>query len=159
MDGQGAAAASRVALLFQPLPSFMRSLARALSHITERVTHEDWEDLMGPLAASLPYVAAFKMLDSVAGPDRASWEANMSAEYNRPISMRRYSNTSAVMPLAAQYIVVAAVVGPGAAAGLTPGSDALDSPALAAAIEEALATRRGTWPYVSVGRHARARSV
>jgi hypothetical protein len=41
LDGAGDAAAERLELLLEPIPSFMRSLTRSLSHIAQRVTHED----------------------------------------------------------------------------------------------------------------------
>jgi hypothetical protein len=138
LNGQGAAAAQRVKLLFEPIPSFMRSLARSLAHVTERITHDDWADLAGPLIAALPYVSAFTLLDYVAGADRANWEANMTSEYSRNVSMLEFTVGKSVMPPRARYYVVAAVVGP-AMGVLVPGRDAFDNPPWAAAIIAALA--------------------
>lgn len=105
----------------------MRSLARSLAHVTERITHDDWADLAGPLIAALPYVSAFTLLDYVAGADRANWEANMTSEYSRNVSMLEFTVGKSVMPSRARYYVVAAVVGP-AMGVLVPGRDAFDNP-------------------------------
>ena len=137
VNGWGAAAAARAELLLAPIPGFMRTLARSLSYVPGRVTPATWADLTAPLVAALPFVSAFALLDEVAGGNRAAWEAAASAEYGRRVQMLRFTANDTVMPAAAEYFVVAAVVGPSAGV-LVPGRDAFDDPPRAAAILEAL---------------------
>jgi signal transduction histidine kinase len=142
LDGQGAAAAERVAMFVEPLPSFMRTLARALvlGNVTERVSPAAWADLAGAFVAALPYVSAFALMDVVAGPDRAAWEAATSAEYARPIVMLDFTASNA--PSCRRricYVVVADVIGDGSSVSI-PGRNSLPDQPRAAAILDALAT-------------------
>jgi hypothetical protein len=127
LNGWGAGAAARTAMLVSPLPSFVRTLARALQYTpAAAATDSVWGDLAAPLVAALPFVSTFALIDDVAGPDRAAWEANATAAYGRPIAMRQFAGGGGtVMPPAERYFVVAAVVGTGA---LTPGVDLFSDP-------------------------------
>ena len=139
LTGAGTACSARLELLFEPIPSFMRTLSRSLQHVTEHVTPADWADLAAPLLSAMPYAAQVSLYDEVSGADRASWEANMTAEYGRPVRMLVYATSDVSMPSAPVYFPVSAVVGPSVGV-LVPGRNVLDSAPRAAAIVAALRT-------------------
>jgi hypothetical protein len=138
LDGEGAAAAARVALLLAPIPPLLRTLAQSLEYLPARIPPGDWAGLEAPLVAAMPFVSGIMLVDVVAAADRGAWEAAMTAAVGSPVVMWPFTNTSlAASPPAPVYYAVAAGAGPAAP---LPGGDFSGDAPLAAAAQRALET-------------------
>ena len=139
-DPHTQATTERLNLLFRPIASYMRTTTRALEYVSDRVDHAAWTRMSAPLVDALPFVSAFDLVDRVTRAERASWEANMTAEYGEPVQVLDYVlGTSVVVPPVDVHYAVAAVVGPSAGA-LVHGRDVFRTPQRAAVIAKAVAT-------------------